>query len=165
MKIRINKYGIMALMIVLIFSNLGLGSLQEDIPSLAQIISEKMTTAVENFKEGKASEGALLLLDVVKLTRPESAWPEGFIDRIDTAEQAFKDNDFVCAVSEVKRALDLVIPEYPPIAPSDDEDQVSNLAKAILSKIQSAGAFFKMGNADRAVILILEALLLLGPSD
>ena len=151
-------------LIAFLFACMMLASLaaQKAIQPVGQSISEGMTSSVEKFKEGNASEGALLLLDVVTMTRPDDSWPDGFMDRIDTAQQAFKANDLVCGVAEVKRALDIIKPNQPVPAPSDD-DQISNLAEALLGKIQSGAAFFKQGLADQAVVCILEALLLLSP--
>lgn len=135
---------------------------QENIVPIAKMIKEKMTAAVESFKAGQAADGALLLLDTIKITRPEEAWPEGFLEHINSAEKAYKDNDLVCATAEVKRSLEILKPENT-ITDTKEKGEISNLTEAFLAKINAAENFFSRGLADQAVVTILEALLLLSP--
>jgi hypothetical protein len=141
---------------------LGPYSAQAETPSLAKMISEKMDNAVVSYKQGRFADGALLLLDVVKMTRPEKAWPAGFDDEIDAVTAALKNNDLAGGTSHVKAALGIFRPGYS-FPAANEEGPISNIAEAVLSKIQTAKNSFKIGDADAAVVQILESLLLLAP--
>ncbi|MBN1272022.1 MAG: hypothetical protein JXB26_07085 [Candidatus Aminicenantes bacterium] len=137
---------------------------QEKISPLAQTVKNKMAAAVDNYKEGRITEGAILLLDVVKLVRPESSWPAGFIQNINSSREAFKEEKITGGVAYVKTAIGILKPGYSMLT-AQEKGGIANIAQTVLSKIQSAGEYFKTGKADEAVVCILESLLLLGPLD
>jgi hypothetical protein len=135
----------------------------QDIPPLAQQISEKMQLAIQNYKEDKVPEGATLLCDVVLMTRPRTSWPEGFVGAVDSAKKTFQKGQFSEGIGYIKQAITIFRPEYPTFA-EEGSRSPANIAKLILNKIESAIENLKAGDADQAVILILESLTLLSPA-
>lgn len=134
----------------------------EEIPPVAEEMANKISLAIKNFEEGSVSEGAPQLLDVVLLTRPRSSWPDGFADAVESAKSSFKENNFSEGIDSVKKALKLFNPDMTEQT-GETEGRITNLAEILRNKIQSATEKLKEGEADQAVILILESLLLLGP--
>ncbi|NQT80625.1 MAG: hypothetical protein HQ555_09590 [Candidatus Aminicenantes bacterium] len=151
-----------SLVISLILPLCGQDQRKEEIPPLAQEIANKISLALQKFEKGRATEGVPLLLDVILLTRPRSSWPDGFAGAIESAKDSFQNANYSEGTGYVKQAMGLFEPDKPRHIERNN-GQISNIADTILNKIQSALEGFKTGNADQAVILILESLALLGP--
>ena len=134
----------------------------QDVPPVAQQIAGKIQLAIQNYKEDKVPEGATLLCDVILMTRPRTLWPEGFAETVDSAKSMFRKGQFSEGVADIKQAIKIFQPEQS-TSSGEGDGQVANLARVILNKIESALEKFKAGEADRAVLLILESLALLAP--
>ena len=134
----------------------------QDIPPVAQQIAEKIQLSIQNYKENMVPEGAALLCDAVLMTRPRDSWPEGFAEAIDSAKIRFSKGEFTEGAGNIRQAIKIFKPEQSPSSPEED-GQIGNLAQSILNKIESAVENFKIGEADKAVLLILESLTLLAP--
>lgn len=149
-------------MIALILSISCQGQPHEEVPPVAQQIAEKIQQAVQSYKEDKVIEGAALLCDVVLMTRPRTSWPEGFAEAVDSAKGNFQTTNFSEGVGFIEKAIKIFKPDYL-TSSSEDTGQVASIAQVILNKIEYAVENFKAGNADQAVLLILESLTLLAP--
>ena len=135
---------------------------QEEAPLVAKQIAEKIQQAVQSYKDDKVIEGAALLCDVILMTRPRTSWPEGFVEAVDSAKGSFQKTNFSEGVGFIEKAIKIFKPDYL-TSSGEDTGQVANVAQVALSKIESAVENFKAGNADQAVLLILESLTLLVP--
>ena len=145
--------------LVLVISSLGQ---PQELPPLAQQICEKTQQAILYYKENNVIKGAALLCDVVLMVRPRTSWPDGFTEAVETAKGSFLKANFSNGVGSIKKAIIIFKPDYS--RPSYDKTgQVANIAQLTLEKIKSALEKFKAGNADQAVLLILESLILLSP--
>jgi len=138
------------------------GRTQKEIPPLGQRIAENTQQAVLNYKDSNVIEGAARLCDVVLMVRPRTSWPDGFTKAIETAKDSFLKADFSKGVGSIKRAIMIFRPDYSTLS-SEKIGHVTNIAQLTLDKIKSANENFKAGNADQAVLLILESLILLSP--
>lgn len=147
---------------------------EEKISSIAQEVENKTSLAISNFAEGKVDEGANLLLDVILLTRPSGSWPDNFENSILAAKEQFQEGKIQKGVELISDSLQLIKPatdipkEKAKKEPKDVEqvqkkDEIAPVAKLIRDKILAAREEFKEGNADKGVILILEALQLFSP--
>jgi len=149
--------------------------LEEDkIFHVAQEVEGKILSALTNLEQGKAVEGAQLLLDAVLLTKPGEYLPEGFEYKILMAKDQFRLGNMGDALGSIKDALLIIKPPSDVKTEKDKEkpkeaEQVQKkeaaapVAELVRSKILAASQQFKEGNADQGVELILEALLLFGP--
>jgi hypothetical protein len=150
------------LMMALLIPISSQGQPQEEVPPLAQQIAENIQQAVQSYKNDEVVKGATILCDVVLMTRPSSAWPEGFTEALDSAKDSFQKTNFSEGVASIKKAIKIFKPDY--LTSSEESTgQLANIAQIILNKIESAVENFKVGNADQAVLLILESLTLLSP--
>ena len=148
------------MLLVLVISTQG--RTQEEIPPLGQRIAENIQQAVLNYKDNNVIEGAALLCDVVLMVRPRTSWPDCFTEAIEMAKDSFLKADFSQGVGSIKEAIMIFKPDYS--TPSSEKTaQAANIAQLTLDKIKSANENFKAGNADIAVLLILESLILLSP--
>jgi len=135
----------------------------QEVPPIAQQIADKTQQAIQNYKEDKVPDGATLLCDVILMTRPRTSWPEGFTGAIDSARNTFQKGQFSEGVGHIKQAIKILKPEYP-TSPEEGDGSLADIAKLILNKIETAIEKFKAGDADQAVLLILESLALLSPA-
>ena len=145
----------------------------EKIYPISQEVDNKISSAVTNLAEGKAVEGAQLLLDAVLLTKPSEYMPEGFEEKILMAKDQFQSGDMGNALESISDALLLVklpadttaVKEEPKKAEQVPErEEVPPIAELIRGKILAAREQFKEGKADKGVVLILESLLLFAPA-
>ena len=135
----------------------------QDVPPLAQMIAENLQAAIQNYKDDQVPEGAMLLCDVILMTRPEASWPEGFTDAVDSAKDFFERAAFSEGAGYIKRAMKIFNPDYS--EPSDQSGgSMAAIGRLILNKINTAIENFKAGDADQGVLSILESLALLGPA-
>jgi protein involved in sex pheromone biosynthesis len=148
--------------------------LQEQDAPIAQEIATNLDTTIKAFQAGNAAGGAAKLLDTVLLVKPRESWPEGFESAISQAKEKFQAGQFSAGVGLVSDALALIRPpaqaeeEKEEVAGEDVESQEREpapMAEAVRNKILAAGQEFKEGNGDEGVILLLEALELLGPKN
>ena len=135
----------------------------QDVPPIAQQIADKIQTAIRNYKEDRVPEGATLLCDVVLMTRPRTSWPEGFAGAVDSARDSFQKAALSEGVGHVKRAIRIFKPDYS-VSSGQGGGSIGAIAQLILNKIEAAIENFKAGDADQAVLLIMESLALLSPS-
>jgi hypothetical protein len=149
----------------------------EKISSIAEEVENKTSSAISSLTEGKVDEGANLLLDAVLLTRPSGSWPDNFENSILEAKEQFQEGNIQKGVELVADALQLMksatdIPkekteeeskDVEQVQTIDEPSQIAPIAKLIRDKISAAREEFKDGNADKGVILILEALQLFSP--
>lgn len=147
---------------------------EEKIFPVAQEAENKISSAVANLEEGKAVEGAQLLLDAVLLTKPGEYLPEGFEDKILMAKDQFQSGNMDDALESISDALLIIKPPSDVKTEKDKEEPkeaeqvqkrevVAPVAELVRNKILAAKEQFHEGNADQGVILILEALLLFSP--
>ena len=145
---------------------------QAQIAPIAQQVANNLDSALKSFQAGNAADGAAKLLDTVLLVNPRESWPEGFENAISTAREKFQAGQFSAGVGFVSDALALIRP--PAEAEEEKGEAVGEevepqerkpapVAEAVRNKILAAGEEFKEGNGDEGVILLLEALELLGP--
>ena len=146
--------------------------IQEKIAPIAQEVANNLDSALKAFQAGNAAEGAARLLDAVLLVKPRETWPEGFENAISQAKEKFQAGQFSAGVGLVSDALALI---KPPVQAEEEKEEVAGediepqerepapVAEAVRNKILAAGEEFKEGNGDEGVILLLEALELLGP--
>lgn len=150
---------------------------KERIAPIAQEVDNRISSAIDNIAKGNITEGANLLLEVVLLTKPSEYMPGNFEETVLAAMEKFQEGNIHKGVelvsealviiksdSEIKEEGDRAEPkdvgqpqkkdEPPPIAP---------IAEMVRNKILAAREEFKKGNADKGVILILEALQLFSP--
>ena len=135
----------------------------QDVPPVAQQISEKIQLAIQNYKEDKIPEGAILLCDVVLSTRPRTSWPDGFAETIDSARNIFQKGQLAEGIGHIKRAIEIFKPDHETSSEKGDGSMAA-ITQLVLNKIESAVENFKSGDADLAVLLILESLTLLSPA-
>jgi hypothetical protein len=149
----------------------------EKIAPIAQEIDKKASLAISNLAEGKVDEGASLLLDAVLLSRPSGSWPGHFENSILKAKEQFKEGNIQKGVVFISDALQLMKPsidmpkekteeefkDAEKMQKRDEPSQTAPIAKLIRDKISAAREEFKDGNADKGIILILEALQLFSP--
>lgn len=157
------KWNLVFLTAGLILTSWAQARIGQDVPPVAQQVAEKIQTAIQNYKDGKIPEGAASLCDVVLKTRPASSWPGGFEAAMGSARGMFLKGQFSEGVGFVRQAIKLFKPDYEE-APAEGSGSTAGLAQLALNKIESALENFKTGNADQAVLLILESLTLLGPA-
>ena len=134
----------------------------QDVPPVAQQIAEKIELAIQNYKENRVPEGAILLCDVVLMTRPLDSWPEGFAGEMDSAKSSFQKADFSDGVGHVTQAIKIFSPDSSLLA-QGESGVPGPLAQIILNKLETSIENFKAGDADQAVMKILESLSLLSP--
>jgi hypothetical protein len=146
--------------------------LQEQKAPIAQEVANNLDFAIKEFHAGNAADGAAKLLDTVFLVKPRESWPEGFETALSQAKEKFQAGEFSAGVGLVSDALVLIrqpveAEEEKGEAAGEDiepqEKEPSPVAEAVRNKILAAGEEFKEGNGDKGVILLLEALELLGP--
>lgn len=149
----------------------------EKIASIAQEVDNKTSLAISNFEEGKVDEGANLLLDAILLTRPGGSWPGNFENSILTAKEQFQEGNIQKGVELISDALQLIRPatdipiekakkepkDVERVQKKDEPAHIAPIAEIMRDKILAAREEFKEGNADKGVILILEALQLFSP--
>ena len=135
----------------------------QEVPALAQQILDMTQKAIQNYKEDNVTEGATLLCDVVLMTRPRDSWPEGFFGALGSARESFRNAAFPEGVSHIKRAINIHKPDHMDMSAVTSGSKAA-IAQLILTKIESAIENFKTGDADSAVLLILESLALLNPA-
>ncbi|NIM91650.1 MAG: hypothetical protein GTO17_11965 [Candidatus Aminicenantes bacterium] len=155
-------------------SNEGKPQEGEKIFPVAQEVESKISLALVNLEDGKAVEGAQLLLDAVLLAKPGEYLPEGFEDKILIAKHQFQSGNMGDALGSISEAL-LIIKPPSDLKTAIDKDKpeeteqvqkkekVTLVAELVRSKILAASQQFKEGKADQGVELILEALVLFGP--
>ena len=135
---------------------------------------DKAETAIENmgntlaraekaFEAGDAGGGAVLLLDAVSEMKPVTAWPDGFMSAIDEARARFVENNLSDAVASVGDALALVQLGKKE-RKKESGGRVGAVAAVLKKNLTAVRANLERGNTDRAVVFILEGLLLLAPS-
>jgi hypothetical protein len=146
--------------------------LQAQNAPIAQEVATNLDTAIKAFQAGNTAGGAAKLLDTVLLVKPRESWPEGFASAISQAKEKFQAGQFSEGVGFVSDALALI---RPPVEAEEEKGELAGedikprerepapVAEAVRNKILAAGEEFKEGNGDEGVILLLEALELLGP--
>ena len=149
----------------------------EKIASVAQEVNNKIQSAISSLTEGKVDVGANLLLDVVLLTRLSGSWPGNFENSILTAKEQFKEGKIQKGVELISDALQVMksttdmpkekVNQDPKdaekVQKKDEPARIAPIAEIMRDKILAAREQFKEGNADKGVILILEALQLFSP--
>ena len=149
----------------------------EKVASIAEEVENKTSLAISNFAEGKVDEGANLLLDAILLTRPSGSWPGNFENSILTAKERFQEGNIQKGVELISDALQLIKPatdipvekakkgpkDVEQVQKKDEPARIAPIAEIMRDKILAAREEFKEGNADKGVILILEALQLFSP--
>ena len=149
----------------------------EKIASIAQEVDNKTSLAISNFAEGKVGEGANLMLDAILLTRPSGSWPDNFENSILAAKEQFQEGNIQKGVELISDALQLMKPstdipvekakkepeDVEKVQEKDEPSRIAPIAGIMRDKILAAREQFKEGNADKGVILILEALQLFSP--
>lgn len=150
---------------------------EEKISSIAKEVENKTSSAISNFAEGKVDEGANLLLDAILLTRPSGSWPDNFENSILTAKEQFQEGKIQKGVELISDALQLMKSttdislekakkdpkDAEKVQKKDEPARIAPIAEIMRDKILAAREQFKEGNADKGVILILEALQLFSP--
>jgi hypothetical protein len=146
----------------------------EKISSIAQEVENKTSSAISSLAEGKVDEGANLLLDAILLTRPSGSWPDNFENSILTAKEQFQEGKIQKGVELISDALQLMKSttnislekakkDAEKVQKKDEPARIAPIAEIMRDKILAACEEFKEGNADKGVILILEALQLFSP--
>ena len=146
----------------------------ENIAPVAQEIDGKITACLVNFERGEVGAGVLQLFDAVALARPVDSFPEGFVEKLESAKQKFLAGSYQEGVSETAQARQLfeTAVEIDPPSESDqipaagemnEGSRIAPIASMIKDKIESARMMFKEGKADRGVVMLLEAIELLAP--
>ena len=147
---------------------------KEDILPVAQEVDNKILSALSNFEKGKASEGAISLLEAILLTKPSEYMTEGFENKILSAKEQFQQGNYGKAGELISDTL-LLIKSGSDVADKKEnkdpksiehiqrKDEPSPVAELVRNKILAAREEFKKGNADKGVILLLESLQSLGP--
>jgi hypothetical protein len=141
---------------------------------VAQEVENKILSAIDNFENGKASEGADSLLDAILLTKPSEYMPEGFENLILSVKDQYQHGNCGKAGELISEALQLIKSGSDAVDKKDKKEQKSvehiqrkekpsPVAELVRNKILAAGEEFKKGNADKGVILLLESLQYLGP--
>lgn len=149
---------------------------EEVIDSIAQQIATNIQSAQEELASGNVSEGAGLLLDAVLLTRSSERWPEGFEEKLADAKKQFQGSNLKDGVGSITEALELfkanteLLEELDKQKPkqtgeAQTEEAPARIAEFIKNNLNSALEKFKEGDADRGVILILEALTIFAPKN
>jgi len=147
---------------------------EENIAPVGETVRENMLTAMEELKAGKAGQGAQLLLESVLLVKPKENFPKGFESKIFRAKEQFQSGDFNKGSELISEALDIfrsatALPQEKAVEKSSDLEPVQReeaafpIAANIRNNILSAMELFREGNADTAIVLILESLLLFSP--
>lgn len=150
---------------------------EEKISSIAKEVENKTSSAISNLAEGKVDEGANLLLDAILLTRPRGSWPGNFENSILTAKEQFQEGKIQKGVELISDALQLMKSttdislekakkdpkDAEKVQKKDEPARIAPIAEIMRDKILAAREEFKEGNADKGIILILEALQLLSP--
>lgn len=149
----------------------------EKISSIAQEVENKTSSAISSLAEGKVDEGANLLLDAILLTKPSGSWPDNFENSILTAKKQFQEGNIQKGVELIADALQLMKSttdislekakkdpkDAEKVQKKDEPARIAPIAEIMRDKILAACEEFKEGNADKGVILILEALQLFSP--
>ncbi|TET19571.1 MAG: hypothetical protein E3J76_06580 [Candidatus Aminicenantes bacterium] len=150
---------------------------REESYPIAEKIRTNLLTALDQLEKGNIDKGTELLLDAVLLTSPSENMPEGFENKIFASTDQFQQKNYTEAVELVTEAL-LIFKAGADLPGEKDKEertdigqaqkkeelsQIAPLAELMRSKILSAMDEFKIGNADKGVILILESLQLFAP--
>jgi len=144
---------------------------------IAEEIGNNLFSALDQLDKGNIDKGTKLLLDAVLLTRPSENMPEGFENKILAAKDRFQQRNYAEAVEFISEALLIFRTSADLPAEKDKEEktdieqtqkkeepfQIAPIAELMRSKILAAIDEFKIGNADKGVILILESLQLFSP--
>ena len=138
-----------------------------EITPVARTIAGSFDAAVERISLGDASGGVGLLLDIPLMTGPEQSLPAGFKQHIEQARTAFAANDRAAFAAALRAALLAWIPDWSedrkPL-PGGKNHEPAPLARVFLDRIHSARELMKKGEAEPAVTVLLEALLLIQPA-
>lgn len=149
----------------------------EKMSSIAQEVENKTSSAISSLAEGKVDEGANLLLDAILLTKPSGSWPGNFENSILAAKEQFQEGKIQKGVELISDALQVMksttdmpkekVNQDPKdaekVQKKDESARIAPIAEIMRDKILAAREQFKEGNADKGVILILEALQLFSP--
>jgi hypothetical protein len=142
---------------------------QKSVGAVSRKIAENLEGAKAHISKNEIVPGLNLLLDIALLTRPEGELPAGFKERIESAREAFGNQDFTAGGQQVAEALSLWrsdsgLPGKDAPPSPEGGGQIAPLAELFLAGLEEAEAQFKQGLADEGVSTILEAVLLLrGP--
>jgi len=141
---------------------------------IAEIIRNNLLTAIDQLEKGNVEKGAELILDAIILAKPSGDMPEGFESKILSAKDKFQHKNYAEGVDFISEALLIFkasanLPgekdkeERTDIEQKQKKDEPSTIAETIRRNILSAIDEFEKGNADKGVILLLEALQLFSP--
>lgn len=150
------------LVLVVVVCFLGCSTKEDDIPPIAEKVDEMLTQAQQSFEMGDAGGGAVLMLDALLLLKPSPDWPDGFTSALDQAKTQFQEKKLGEAVLHVRDALALFQPKKME-RKKEVAGRISAVADVLKKNIEAVRAQLEKGHADKAVVFVLEGLLLLAP--
>lgn len=139
-----------------------------EVAPVARTIDGSFGAAIEHISLGDVSGGIGLLLDIPLMTGPEQSLPTGFKRHIELARTAYATNNRTGFAAELRAALRAWNPGW---LPQDRKPHSSGKnpppappARIFLDRVENARELMKNGEAEPAVTVLLEALLLVQPA-